>query len=52
MFFFGLYFPMRLRPGVFDDISRFTALGAAVEALQDLMIGRFPPVAPLLVVVV
>jgi ABC-2 type transport system permease protein len=49
MFFSGLYFPMQLMPGVFDDISHFTPLGAAVEALQDSMLGQFPPVAPLLV---
>ena len=36
-------------PGVFDDISHFTPLGAAVEALQDSMLGQFPPVAPLVV---
>ena len=49
MFFSGLYFPMQLMPGVFGDISHFTPLGAAVEALQDSMLGRFPPVAPLVV---
>ena len=39
MFFSGLYIPMQLLPGVFGDISHFTPLGAAVEALQDSMLG-------------
>ena len=39
MLFSGLCFPMQLIPGVFDDISHFTPLGAAVEALQDSMLG-------------
>ena len=51
MFFSGLYFPMQLMPAVFGDISRVTPLGAAVQALQDSMLGRFPPAAPLLVMV-
>jgi ABC-2 type transport system permease protein len=52
MFFSGLYIPMQLLPGVFGDISHFTPLGAAVEALQDSMLGQFPPAAPLLVMLV
>ena len=39
IFFSGLYIPMQLLPGVFGDISHFTPLGAAVEALQDSMLG-------------
>jgi ABC-2 type transport system permease protein len=50
MFFSGLYFPMQLMPGVFEDISRFTPLGAAVTAIGDSWLGRFPS-APLLVLV-
>jgi len=34
-------------PGVFDDISHFTPLGVAVEALQDSMLGQSPPVSGL-----
>lgn len=51
MFFSGLYIPMQLLPGVFGDISRFTPLGAAVVAIQDSMLGQFPPAMPLLVMV-
>jgi ABC-2 type transport system permease protein len=49
MFFSGLYVPMQVLPGVFQDISHFTPLGAAVVAIQDSMLGQFPPSAPLLV---
>jgi ABC-2 type transport system permease protein len=49
MFFSGLYVPMQLLPGVFGDISHFTPLGAAVQAIQDSMVGEFPPAVPLLV---
>jgi ABC-2 type transport system permease protein len=49
MFFSGLYIPMQLLPGVFGDISHFTPLGAAVEAMEDSMWQGFPPAAPLLV---
>jgi ABC-2 type transport system permease protein len=34
---------------VLVDISNYTPLGAAVEAIQDSMLQGFPPVAPLLV---
>jgi ABC-2 type transport system permease protein len=49
MFFSGLYVPMQELPGVFQGISRFTPLGAAVQAIQDSMVGEFPPALPLLV---
>ncbi len=49
MFFAGLYFPIQLLPGVMQDISHFTPLGAAVQAMQDSMDVGFPPAAPLLV---
>ena len=49
MFFSGLYIPMQLLPPVFATISHFTPLGAAVQAIQDSMLGRFPPALPLLV---
>ncbi|MBV9382603.1 MAG: ABC transporter permease [Streptosporangiaceae bacterium] len=51
MFFSGIYFPMQLLPGVFQGISHLTPLGAAVQAVQDSMLGEFPPAAPLLVLV-
>lgn len=35
MFFAGLWFPRAAMPGVLRDISNYTPLGAAVEAVQD-----------------
>src|SRR2546421_6501791 len=49
MFFSGLYVPMQILPRVFATISHFTPLGAAVQAIQDSMLGQFPPALPLLV---
>jgi len=49
MFFAGLWLPRELMPQVLQDISNYTPLGAAVQALQDAMQQGFPPVAPLLV---
>jgi ABC-2 type transport system permease protein len=49
MFFAGLYYPIQLLPGVLQDISHCTPLGAAVEALQASMNAGFPPAQPLLV---
>jgi ABC-2 type transport system permease protein len=49
MFFAGLWLPREAMPGLLQDISNYTPLGAAVEALQDSMQTGFPPVAPLLV---
>ena len=49
MFFAGLWLPRALMPGVLLDISNYTPLGAAVEAVQDSMLQGFPPAAPLLV---
>jgi ABC-2 type transport system permease protein len=49
MFFSGLYVPMQILPRVFANISHFTPLGAAVQAIQDSMLGQFPPALPLLV---
>ncbi len=49
MFFAGLWLPREDMPAVLQDISNFTPLGAAVQALQDSMQTGFPPVAPLLV---
>ena len=36
-------------PAVLLDISNYTPLGAAVEAIQDSVRTGFPPAAPLLV---
>jgi ABC-2 type transport system permease protein len=49
MFFAGLWLPRALMPTVLYDISNFTPLGAAVQAIQASMQTGFPPVAPLLV---
>jgi ABC-2 type transport system permease protein len=49
MFFAGLWLPRELMPHVLLDISNYTPLGAAVQAMQASMQTGFPPVAPLLV---
>jgi ABC-2 type transport system permease protein len=49
MFFAGLWLPRALMPSVLYDISNYTPLGAAVQAVQASMQTGFPPVAPLLV---
>jgi len=49
MFFAGLWLPRALMPGVLLDVSNYTPLGAAVQAVQDSMLSGFPPAAPLLV---
>jgi ABC-2 type transport system permease protein len=49
LFFAGLWLPRALMPGVLLDISNYTPLGAAVQAIQDSMLQGFPPAAPLLV---
>ncbi len=49
IFFAGLWLPRALMPTVLLDISNYTPLGAAVQAIQDSMLGGFPPAAPLLV---
>jgi ABC-2 type transport system permease protein len=49
MFFAGLWLPRAMMPSVLADISNYTPLGAAVEAMQDSMLQGFPPVTPLLV---
>jgi ABC-2 type transport system permease protein len=51
MFFAGLWLPRALMPGVLVDISNYTPVGAAVQAMQDSMLQGFPPAAPLLVLV-
>lgn len=49
MFFAGLWLPQDLMPTLLRDISNYTPLGAAVQAMQSSMLTGFPPVAPLLV---
>jgi ABC-2 type transport system permease protein len=49
MFFAGLWLPRDLMPTLLRDISNYTPLGAAVQAIQSSMLNGFPPVAPLLV---
>jgi len=49
IFFAGLWLPQALMPPVLRDISNYTPLGAAVEAIQHSVLQGFPPAAPLLV---
>jgi ABC-2 type transport system permease protein len=49
MFFAGLWLPRALMPDLLADISNYTPLGAAVQAIQDSVLQGFPPAAPLLV---
>ncbi len=49
MFFAGLYFPREMMPDILRDISDWTPLGAAVQALQSAAEGTFPSARPLLV---
>jgi ABC-2 type transport system permease protein len=49
MFFAGLYYPVQLMPPVIQDISHYTPLGAAVQAIGHSWVGQFPPAQPLLV---
>ena len=42
MFFAGLWLPRALMPGVLLDISNYTPLGAAVQAMQDSMLRGTP----------
>ena len=50
LFFSGLYYPVQLMGAAIQDISHFTPLGAAVQAIGDSWVaGQFPPAQPLLV---
>jgi ABC-2 type transport system permease protein len=49
MFFAGLFIPRAEMPRALVDVSDFTPLGAAVQAIQSALQHGFPPVAPLLV---
>ena len=49
LFSAGLWLPRPLMPAVLLDISNYTPLGAAVEAIQGSVQTGFPPATPLLV---
>jgi ABC-2 type transport system permease protein len=49
LFFAGLWLPRAEMPKALLDISNFTPLGAAVQAIQSALLDGFPPIAPLLV---
>jgi ABC-2 type transport system permease protein len=49
IFFAGLWLPQQLMPTALRDISNYTPLGAAVEAIQSSMLTGFPSASPLLV---
>jgi ABC-2 type transport system permease protein len=49
MFLAGLFLPRAEMPRALLDISNFSPLGAAVQAIQDALVSGFPPIAPLLV---
>lgn len=50
LFFGGLYYPLQLMGRAIQDISHYTPLGAAVQAIGDSWVyGQFPPAQPLLV---
>ena len=49
IFLAGLWVPIQEMPTALQEISHYTALGAAVQAAQDAMEGMFPPIRPLLV---
>jgi ABC-2 type transport system permease protein len=51
LFFAGLWLPRAEMPKPLLDISNFTPLGAAVQAIQSAQLNGFPPIAPLLVLV-
>ncbi|HEY7432779.1 MAG TPA: ABC transporter permease [Streptosporangiaceae bacterium] len=49
MFFAGLWLPIDAMPTALADISRYTPLGATVQALQDASTGQWPHPMQLLV---
>jgi ABC-2 type transport system permease protein len=49
IFFAGLWLPRALMPPVLLDISNYSPLGPAVQAIQSSMLTGFPSVQPLLV---
>jgi ABC-2 type transport system permease protein len=51
LFFAGLWVPLAALPVQVRDISTWTPLGAAVQAIQDAMQTGFPPAGELLILV-
>lgn len=49
LFFSGLYYPVQLMPTVIQDISNYTPLDAAVQAIGASWVGQFPASRSLLV---
>jgi ABC-2 type transport system permease protein len=49
LFFAGMWFPQQAMAPPLRDISRFSSLGASVQALTSAVQGSFPPVSSLLV---
>jgi ABC-2 type transport system permease protein len=49
LFFAGMLFPRQFVPAVLRDIGEWTPPGAAVQALEDSMLGTFPSAQLLLV---
>jgi ABC-2 type transport system permease protein len=49
MFFAGLFLPRAEMPRALLDVSNFSPLGAAVQAIQSALLSGFPPIEPLLV---
>ena len=49
IFFAGLWIPLQQMPDALRQIANYTALGAAVQAVQDSTQTGFPPARPLLV---
>jgi ABC-2 type transport system ATP-binding protein len=52
LFFAGVWVPQQVMPSGLRDVSQLTGLGAAVDAMQSSIDGRFPPALPFLVMVV
>jgi ABC-2 type transport system permease protein len=48
MFFAGLWFPRQQMTPWLSNVSNYTPLGAASQAIQDSIQGSFPPAALLL----
>ena len=49
LFFSGVYYPVQLMPAVIQDISDYTPLYAAVQAIGAAWVGEFPSARSLLV---
>ena len=49
MFLGGLWIPRQVMPAILRDVSDYTPIGSAVQALQSAMQGSFPPARALLV---